>query len=502
MKIFTKIVLILILGCTPVIIKAQKTAKEKIQAIFQPHWNVQLNGGITQYFGDLNKDYFFNKNVKEGFGGALGYQFSPIFGVRGQFMKGKLFSQQDDKQLRLNTDLWDASLQLTANINDIFSGYNPRRFVNFYLFGGAGITSFSSTLTDYSGGVEFDTAGSSQNEFFVPLGLGASFRLAKNISLNLEYADHITFNDNTLDLFPASKARDQYSYASAGIGFTFGSPRDKDKDGVRDKDDLCPDAAGKIELLGCPDKDDDGIADSEDACPDIAGKVEFKGCPDSDGDEIPDKDDKCPNAAGKKELKGCPDKDNDGVTDMDDKCPDVAGKKDLAGCPDKDGDGVADNEDGCPELAGLKKFAGCPDKDNDGVSDNKDQCPEVAGAVDNSGCPIQASALVDDIVYFETDEFIVIASYNQLLSKVAETMRDNPGIRVTVDGHTDSRESAEYNLRLSERRADYVIKFFTERGIDENRLIKGFYGKSRPVADNSTEEGMRLNRRVEIKSVK
>ncbi|NVO18601.1 MAG: OmpA family protein [Bacteroidetes bacterium] len=501
MKLTTSLLLVMFLGILPFLARTQNT--DSIQKpIFQPQWNLQVNGGITQYYGDLNRDNLFNRKIRGAFSGALGYQFSPVFGLRGQLMKGDLYSIREEKHLELNSYLWDASIQATASINDIFTNYNPERKVNFYLLAGGGITSFSSSLTNSDNGTHIDSSGSRQFEFFLPVGLGVAFRLAKNINLNLEYTDHITFNDNTLDLFPAKRARDQYSYTSVGLSASFGGPRDMDKDGIKDKKDRCPYNAGKAELGGCPDKDNDGITDKLDACPDVAGKGEFKGCPDTDNDGIPDKDDKCPAVAGTKAFLGCPDTDKDGVTDSEDKCPNVAGKKELAGCPDKDGDGIADNDDACPDQSGLAKFSGCPDRDNDGVPDNKDNCPDVAGALDNSGCPVQSGLLVNETVYFNTDEYFVIGTYNQLLNKIAETMRDNPGIKIDVDGHTDARESVEYNLQLSEKRADYVIKFFKDRGIEPSRLIKHFYGKSRPVADNSTEEGMRLNRRVEIKSVK
>jgi outer membrane protein OmpA-like peptidoglycan-associated protein len=114
---------------------------------------------------------------------------------------------------------------------------------------------------------------------------------------------------------------------------------DKDKDGVNDKQDLCPEIAGKMELMGCPDKDNDGIADKDDKCPDFAGKPDFNGCPDKDNDGIIDTEDECPEIAGIKILNGCPDKDNDGIPDKDDKCPDIAGNKDYLGCPPPQIDG-------------------------------------------------------------------------------------------------------------------------------------------------------------------
>lgn len=486
----------------PVFLFAQATSSEVKPAIFKGHWTLQVNGGVTQYFGDLNKDDWFNKSLKFGYGGALGYQLSPVFGIRGQFVGGKLESEREDKNLRLNTDFWDAGLNVTVNINEIFADYNPDRAVSFYLFGGAGFTSFSSVTYDLVTAAEQQKSDGKENELFVPVGAGVEFRLAKKVSFNIEYGDHLTFKDKTLDFHDQLKARDHYSYASAGLNFKFGGPKDEDNDGIKDKEDQCPDRPGKVELFGCPDGDNDGIADDEDACPKDAGKLEFKGCPDTDNDGIPDKDDACPSENGSRELKGCPDKDKDGFADKDDKCPDQAGKKELNGCPDRDGDGIADNDDQCPDIAGLKTLGGCADKDNDGIADPQDKCPEVAGVAANNGCPAESGVLVNEVVYFNTDQHIVIAQYNQLLNKVAETLRDNPGIRISVEGHTDSRESKNYNMNLSEKRADYVIKFFTERGIDKARIVKGFFGETRPAADNATVEGMKLNRRVEIKSVK
>ena len=502
MKNILKVACLLLLLIVPFVMTAQEQQVAPVTNPFKNYWTLQLNGGVTQYFGDLNKEDWYNPDVRFGFGAALGYQLSPVFGLRSQFISGKLYSEHVSKDLKLKTNFWDAGLHLTANINEIFADYNPNRFLNFYLFGGAGLTSFSSKTYNLTSDAFVEESDSRQNEVFFPMGAGAEFRLGKNLGLTLEYGDHLLLSDETLDFHAATDARDHYSYASAGIKFRFGGPRDTDKDGVRDKEDNCPDRPGKPELFGCPDEDNDGIADDQDDCPKVAGKLEFKGCPDTDGDGIPDKDDSCPTASGSKELKGCPDKDKDGIADKDDKCPDMAGKKELAGCPDKDGDGITDNEDQCPDLAGLASLGGCPDKDGDGVADNQDKCPEVKGTLANNGCPEEAKVLVDEVVYFNTDEWIVIAKYNQLLNKVAETLRDNPGIRITVEGHTDSRESKMYNMRLSERRADHVYNFFTERNIDPARLVKGFYGESRPLSDNATAEGMALNRRVEIKSIK
>ena len=97
---------------------AQDTLKSK--KMFS-YFYLQPNIGISQYFGDINKSDFTNKEVQFGYGAVLGYQISPIFGVRGQFVKTKLKGERDDQNLRFNSDIWDAALNLTININEIFA---------------------------------------------------------------------------------------------------------------------------------------------------------------------------------------------------------------------------------------------------------------------------------------------------------------------------------------------------------------------------------------------
>ncbi len=89
-----------------------------------------------------------------------------------------------------------------------------------------------------------------------------------------------------------------------------------------------------IKLIPIPeDRDKDGVWDSRDRCPDVFGLAEFAGCPDGDGDGIPDIDDACPKTKGLLAFRGCPDTDGDGVIDSEDKCPTVAGKLEDGGCP-------------------------------------------------------------------------------------------------------------------------------------------------------------------------
>ncbi|MEI6060389.1 MAG: OmpA family protein [Bacteroidota bacterium] len=470
---------------------------QKTPVPFNGYLYLQPNLGLTQYFGDLNANDFYNKKMTFGGGAILGYQISRVFGLRGQFMAGKLNSKSDAHQKELNSKIWDLTGQMTVNLNEIFNN-NLNRKLNLYIFGGAGYIHENSTVDNYDGSL-FQSGINDGRTF--PIGGGASYRLSKTIDLNLEFGHRVTSQDKEMDFTKAAKKFDQYSYASAGVTFKF-LQKDTDNDGIIDKNDLCPETAGKTALAGCPDKDNDGIADKDDACPDVAGKAEFKGCPDTDGDGIIDKEDACPTAAGKKELNGCPDKDGDGIADKDDKCPDAAGKKELAGCPDKDGDGIADKDDACPDVKGLAKFNGCPDTDGDGIADKDDKCPDVAGLAANGGCPEVKKFEIYKVVYFATDKSFVITKYTKDLDDVVGIMNEHSDVSVSVEGHADAQGSDVYNMKLSEKRADYVINYLVKKGVSKDRLFKKFFGESNPVADNRTVVGRAKNRRVEIKTVK
>jgi len=226
------------------------------------------------------------------------------------------------------------------------------------------------------------------------------------------------------------------------------------------------------------------------------------GCPDADGDGVADGDDACPNDAGP--LNGCPDSDGDGVADNADKCPGVAGDG-ADGCPsdpDSDGDGIADSKDGCPNAAGPVN--GCPDSDSDGIADKNDKCPTLGGNVTADGCPVVPAAVTETFnralqgIQFETGKNRIRSASRAILGEVISIMNNNPSYKLTIGGHTDSIGSSESNQRLSQRRADAVKKYLTDRGVDSSRVSAIGYGESSPVADNKYSAGRKQNRRVEL----
>jgi outer membrane protein OmpA-like peptidoglycan-associated protein len=85
------------------------------------------------------------------------------------------------------------------------------------------------------------------------------------------------------------------------------------------------------------------------------------------------------------------------------------------------------------------------------------------------------------------------------LNKVVQLMNENPTLKVEISGHTDNTGTPEYNLGLSDRRAESVTNFLTNHGISPERMTARGYGLTLPVTTNETEEGRAVNRRTELK---
>lgn len=106
-------------------------------------------------------------------------------------------------------------------------------------------------------------------------------------------------------------------------------------------------------------------------------------------------------------------------------------------------------------------------------------------------------------IEFDFDKADIRPRYHDELKKVGDFMNQYPDVNMALEGHTDSIGTDEYNQRLSQRRVDSVKKYIVDKfNIDGKRIKATGYGESRPIADNSTDEGRQRNRRVEAVSIK
>ncbi|WP_083858336.1 OmpA family protein [Gallaecimonas xiamenensis] len=144
------------------------------------------------------------------------------------------------------------------------------------------------------------------------------------------------------------------------------------------------------------------------------------------------------------------------------------------------------------------------DSDKDGVPDESDACPGTPAnyKVDERGCTKYETETVTEklLVNFDTNSATVKPQYYPELQRVATFMKDFPQLDVVIEGHTDDTGAADYNLKLSERRAASVGEALASQfGIDRARIKTVGYGEGRPTMEGTSKEARAANRRIEAK---
>jgi OOP family OmpA-OmpF porin len=139
------------------------------------------------------------------------------------------------------------------------------------------------------------------------------------------------------------------------------------------------------------------------------------------------------------------------------------------------------------------------DSDGDGVPDQFDKCPSTPQGmpVDGVGCGLEQVITLTG-VNFEFDKASLTPDSRKILEEVSLKVAHFKDVPMTLEGHTDSKGSDAYNMKLSQLRADSVRNFLIEQGVSGDKLTAKGMGESHPVADNNTEAGRALNRRVEL----
>ncbi len=124
---------------------------------------------------------------------------------------------------------------------------------------------------------------------------------------------------------------------------------------------------------------------------------------------------------------------------------------------------------------------------------------EIPGAeVTRVGEGINVTFTEDAGVYFDTNKSNVKGTSVTTLDKLAGIFKEYPKSNVLVEGHTDSAGPEDYNMNLSQQRAESVTNYLIAQGISPTRFTTKWYGENQPKADNTTVEGKAKNRRVEL----
>ncbi len=410
--------------------------------------------------------------------GAYGTLNNGGIGLMPEFYFGRYLSPRLDIVLKGDVGLYNSKIISKLDLVNPFLNLkyklsNESAKLRSYVFAGPGYL-----YNNNREAVNFD------------LGLGAKYYIGQNTALYMETAYFRGLESTATN---GITDRENLWKATVGLKFDFGKAKDADMDGIYDSKDKCPDTPTgvAVDKNGCPiDTDGDGVADYLDDCPTVAGLTSLNGCPDTDGDGVADKNDKCPDTpkGWKVDINGCPlDKDEDGVADAIDKCPDTPAGIDVDknGCPvDTDGDGVADYLDGCPTVAGPKENKGCP-------------------VIEATEVILTTPEMQVEPVYFGYDKANYISGEKKKIDQLVKILKTDDKLKVNLTGNADSKGTAEYNMALTEKRIDSVVKTIQSSGIPENRISKEkALGETKPAATNETPEGRALNRRVTFEVIK
>ncbi|MGF7138762.1 thrombospondin type 3 repeat-containing protein [Roseimarinus sediminis] len=398
---------------------------------YDKNWGLNIDYGSIEYRGELGDQFGDFSQWQGGYGINVSRYLSPLanFGVRGAYNYLHVFGPEEELYSMQGDMLTIMGLLELKVANGVTLREDAALKPYFKL--GAG-KMFGKTW-----GLSMNSNENYEqplNDWIYSVGGGFRLRLSDHIDAFADVSNlwvtAVGMDGSTLDA-----AKDQFIQMNIGLSFALGSFKDSDRDGVGDKQDLCPDTPANVEVdvSGCPlDGDGDGIPDFQDQCPDEAGGTATKGCPDRDNDGLADQNDRCPDEAGPKSNGGCPlaekqheeaaapanqalpaggvniffvypgegqgapqiysiapgqsmafDSDGDGIANNIDRCPDEPGPVDHFGCPEAPS---VNQATGSAVVNPLALSPGCPsDRDCDGISDAFDECPDEPGAIRNKG---------------------------------------------------------------------------------------------------------------------
>ncbi|MFK5857263.1 MAG: hypothetical protein QM503_14120 [Bacteroidota bacterium] len=209
---------------------------------FRSYWQINASGGTSLFFGDIKQYKIWPVTSYENewrFAGSLQLtkQISPVFGIRGQAVYGKLAGTRRDWNRYFEANYIEFNLNTSVSIRNIISSYRSKQFWDVYFIIGIGITNYNTEVKDlttkqvvqkvgYGNGKSF---GGRTLQGIMTGGLGFDFRLSDKWNVNLESANRI-MNSDDLDGRTSGFIYDVYNYTSVGISYKFGMKKASKKD--------------------------------------------------------------------------------------------------------------------------------------------------------------------------------------------------------------------------------------------------------------------------------
>jgi outer membrane protein OmpA-like peptidoglycan-associated protein len=135
------------------------------------------------------------------------------------------------------------------------------------------------------------------------------------------------------------------------------------------------------------------------------------------------------------------------------------------------------------------------------IRDSTSNLNKISHSIDLEPIKEGASIVLQN-TFFELNSYEILKESYKDMEEILSVFIQNPGIVIEISGYTDNTGTDDHNLILSQKRAESVMKYLVNRGIDPRQLTSKGYGKAIPIANNETEEGRRLNRRTEMRVIR
>ena len=418
-------------------------------------WSIGLNAGMLAPFAAVGGKNDFSKWLPQlGYGLNVKYQASHVFGIQMDLMRGTLKGNNDklwagappvSDFASFKTDLnWAASLSGVFTLGNI-NWSQLHTAIQPYISVGAGAVNFNPTTITKTGVEGKLKPTGSFTELFVPIGVGIKANLSKNINLDLGYMMAYVDADNLDGYYKAPYLGDKFSYLHAGLEFSLGNSNKPQLARHNPPAELnrklkAKDDALQAEIYANEQKRLKMLADNEALRNDI-NRMKM----DSDGDGVSDYFDKCPNTAA-------------GV------------KVDGGGC----------------DLPVMTMTLDTVINNNTYIISEEDKSLAV-------------SALAN--LEFDFGKYTIRSSSFVYLDRLADLLVRKQ-IILKLSGHTDAIGSDNYNMTLSENRANAVKEYLVAKGAASNRIETIGFGEKEPISTNKNADGRQLNRRVEIQKVR
>ncbi|MBW6498735.1 MAG: OmpA family protein [Bacteroidales bacterium] len=226
MRLFAAIVMVICLLAQPVF------SQNPVSAGFN-RVSVGLNAGVMTPFTDIKQKDYFPKFDEMSIGGGLNleYHFTPVFGLRGQFLIGKLDGRDDSQNRRFETELWEANLSGIFSFSKLFSPrWSKNDRIDIYGLLGVGMVSYRSKVflneeleRSYGYTNNGQDKDSRLNDLVVPVGLGVRFNLSQRVDLGIESTFRFTQTDKLDAVSRIFSKYDAYNYTSVGLIIKLGS---------------------------------------------------------------------------------------------------------------------------------------------------------------------------------------------------------------------------------------------------------------------------------------